>query len=262
MLKIWSKAAEKRLPYSIFAAVYDKTMQEIPYHNWAYFIFQKLDSSKIGNSDKVLDIGSGTGVVSAKLAAYFNVIALDISRDMLEIAKNERGLNCIQSTMQQLPFSKSSFAAAFSTHDCINYLKGEAELKKHFTEVGTVLKKNGIYIFDCSTEYNVIRYFHNHTFIEKHGRYAMKWSNVYNRENKEVISEIKVTEFAKGWPVLQRFRKKKHYQEIHVQKIFDESTIENVCQKSGFKILKKLYDYNESADPEYAHIIVFIAQKV
>ncbi|MDH4200367.1 MAG: class I SAM-dependent methyltransferase [Spirochaetia bacterium] len=252
----------QKLPYSAFAEVYDKTMYDIPYHHWAHFIYQVLDSAKLNSQSWVMDIGSGTGLVASKLSSHYRMLAVDISRDMLAHAANERGLTCIQANMTALPLRHESIAAAYSTHDCVNYLSDEKMLLDHLKDVCFTLKPGGIYIFDFSTEYNVIKYFDKRIFSERHGNSFMKWYNVYDGENKQVLSTIDITQYPTH--ILGRFFfwKKKIIREIHLQKIFDEKLVERLSRKAGFKVLKKNYDYNEITSPQRAHLVVLVLKKL
>lgn len=248
-------------PYTAFAGVYDQTMEEIPYHHWAYFIYQTLESRKIKHHSLVVDIGAGTGMVASKLAAHYRLLALDISENMLHSAM-QRGLSCIKADMRHLPLRPGSVAAAYSTHDCINYLTDNNQLGKHLEEVNIALKRNGLYIFDFSTEYNVIKYFDKRTFIERHNNTFMKWHNIYDQARQEVISTIDITEYPAHIFGLLFFWKRKTSREIHVQKIFDEKLVEQLSKKAGFKVINKTYDYNDVTTADRAHLVVLVLKKL
>jgi ubiquinone/menaquinone biosynthesis C-methylase UbiE len=236
-------------------------MAEVPYDRWAYFIFQKIEEVNIKPSSWILDIGAGTGVVAEKISALFNVIALDISREMLQYANLRENLKCIQANMISLPFASNSVAAAYSTHDCINYLTNDQDIVDHLKDVYRVLKKNGIYIIDFSTEYNVLKNFHDKTFEEKHGNIKMKWSNIYDPLEKIITStiDIKISP-DKIWNYL-KFWKSKKFREVHRQRIFSEEKMNELCAKTRFKTAGKTYDYKNITDGKRAHLAVYILQK-
>ena len=248
-------------PYSMFAKVYDRTMNEIPYHHWAYYIYNLFESYNLNSNDWVVDIGTGTGVVARKLAAYYKLVAMDISFNMLGFAKENNELKCVQADMKTLPFLNNEISAAFSTHDCLNYLTDEEMMLNHFKEMNRVLKPNGLYLFDYSTEYNVIKHFNNKVFSEYHDNYHMLWSNTYDINNHVVTSVVDITEYLPNWYGIFIFWKKKKYREIHIQKVFSENTIEKLCKRAGFLILKKDYDYGENKSKDQANILVYVLQK-
>jgi SAM-dependent methyltransferase len=252
---------KQKPPYSVFARVYDRTMNDIPYHHWAYYIYQIFEDHNLSLCDLVVDVGTGTGIVAGKLAAYYNLIALDISLNMLDFARLNQEIKCIQADMRTLPFLNGSISAAYSTHDCLNYLTDEEMLVDHFKEMYRTLKPGGMYIFDYSTEYNVMRNFNNKVFIEFHGNYHMRWSNTYDVLNQLVTSVIDVTEYLPYWYGFLIFWKKKKFREIHKQKVFSEEVIEKICKKAGFEIIQKDYDYGEKTSKDHAHILVYVLQK-
>jgi len=248
-------------PYSAFSTVYDKTMTDIPYHQWAYYIYQVFDAHGLCRQDRVLDVGAGTGMIAEKLSGYYEMVALDISYGMLSYARQNAGLHCVLGDMVWLPFAVGEFSAAYSTHDCLNYLTTEETFLRHLGEVFRVLKPGGLYIFDYSTQYNVMRNFNNKVFREIHGNRHMRWANTFDPVTKIVRSVIDITEFLPGWFGYLVFWKKKKYREIHIQKVFDEVTIERLCRQAGFEVTSKDYDYKKNAAPDYAHILVYVLQK-
>jgi SAM-dependent methyltransferase len=73
-------------------------------------------------SGPCLDLGCGTGVGSAAVAALgWSVVGVDISTDLLEAAR-ARGLEVLQAPAEALPFEDGSFDAAvsFFTHTDID----------------------------------------------------------------------------------------------------------------------------------------------
>ena len=73
--------------YTSFAQVYDLFMDNVPYEEWSEYIIALLKEEKIENG-LVLDLGCGTGKMTRLLAkAGFDMIGIDYSEDMLEIAR-------------------------------------------------------------------------------------------------------------------------------------------------------------------------------
>ncbi|MEK6692301.1 MAG: class I SAM-dependent methyltransferase [Nitrospirota bacterium] len=111
-------------------------------------IIKSLSSSGI-SSGRVLDIGSGTGLLCIEIARGFRdieVFGVDISMDMLNIAKKaiiDEGLGSrvkfIRSDASSIPFKKNSFEAVVS-YVSLHHWKDAAPV---FNEVKRVLKKDG-----------------------------------------------------------------------------------------------------------------------
>ena len=76
--------------YTSFASVYDQFMDNIPYEEWGKYVRELLLEHGIKDG-LVLDLGCGTGSMTEVLADYgYDMIGVDISEDMLEIAMEKR----------------------------------------------------------------------------------------------------------------------------------------------------------------------------
>lgn len=72
-----------------FARVYDELMDNVPYEEWADFILAILKKNKITDG-LVLELGCGTGKLMSLLGnAGFDMIGVDNSVDMLQIAREK-----------------------------------------------------------------------------------------------------------------------------------------------------------------------------
>jgi ubiquinone/menaquinone biosynthesis C-methylase UbiE len=118
-------------------------------------IIKALSSSGI-SSGRVLDIGSGTGLLCIEIARAFcdlEVIGIDISSDMLSIAIKSLmeedsfrpRVSFIKADVSRLPFEKNSFDAVVS-YVSFHHWKDTASA---LNEIKRVLKKDGIaFIYD------------------------------------------------------------------------------------------------------------------
>ena len=79
--------------YTGFASVYDVFMDDIPYKAWALDIEKILKEYGISKGI-VAELGCGTGSLTQELAALgFDMIGIDSSYDMLDIAMSKRDEN-------------------------------------------------------------------------------------------------------------------------------------------------------------------------
>jgi SAM-dependent methyltransferase len=92
---------------------------------------------------RLVEIGVGTGIVAKQLAdSGFDVVGLDISRPMLERARERLGHRVAEGDAHQLPFATSSVTAAYS----VWVLHLVADAGQVFREVARVLEPGGRYI--------------------------------------------------------------------------------------------------------------------
>ena len=85
--------------YTSFAQVYDELMDNIPYDEWISYITSLLHEYNI-TEGLVAELGCGTGTITEGLAAAgYDMIGIDVSSDMLEIANEKKIANGFSSIM-------------------------------------------------------------------------------------------------------------------------------------------------------------------
>ena len=122
--------------YTSFAEVYDQFMDNVPYEAWADFLQEILQKEGIRDG-LVLDLGCGTGSMTEALAARgYDMIGVDNSEEMLEIAMEKRvetghDILYLQQDMQAFELY-GTVRAVISVCDCVNYLTDPEELEEVF----------------------------------------------------------------------------------------------------------------------------------
>ena len=77
--------------YTGFAEVYDLFMDNVPYEEWSQYLISLLEEYGI-TSGLVLELGCGTGKMTRLLdQAGYELIGIDRSEEMLQIAKEAEG---------------------------------------------------------------------------------------------------------------------------------------------------------------------------
>ena len=254
-------------PYSVFAKVYDETMNEVPYIRWTSFLVNYFYNQGLDKNSLILDAGCGTGIALNQMVPFFpRALGLDKSYFMLLESRKKTPDRLIQSDILSIPFPDQSIDGIFSIHDVLNYLKTIENLVLHFKEIFRILKNGAHYIFDVSTEFNVIRNYHEKTFRETHGKLYMEWKNRYDFNSREIISVIDfsraslLSRFVPGIrslsPAVPGMR------EVHVQRIFSDNEILEAIHESGLVMLERFPDYKENhSGVENANLMVYTVQK-
>lgn len=98
------------------------------------------------NKESCLEIGCGTGRITAQLATYFNEVhALDISEDMIEYAKKYINIPSVVFHVSggvEVPLGDASVASVFSTH-VFQHFDSLLVANEYFKEIARVLKPDG-----------------------------------------------------------------------------------------------------------------------
>jgi ubiquinone/menaquinone biosynthesis C-methylase UbiE len=142
-------AASVRQLYDSMAETYDNIDEEAFYANQYRVYRRHLSSHRACLKGRLLDLGCGTGLQTAAVAATAReVVGVDLSPDLLNKAANRcRGLANVELMLADatgLPFADSSFDAVISYGEVLSHV---VEYDKPFAEVSRVLKHGGTFIF-------------------------------------------------------------------------------------------------------------------
>jgi SAM-dependent methyltransferase len=206
-------------------------MSHVEYDIWLSFIEKILKKYNSNNSSRILELGGGTGILGKTLkGAGYHYIGSDLSFDMAKEA-NKKGCSFFCADCRSLPI-KSTFDLIIFLYDGINYLLSVQEYEKMFNQVHSILNKDGLFLFDITTQTNSIRYFTDYFDHCDYDDYSYIRHSFYNPEN-----EIQTNDFT----IFKKVKTKSHifqrYSEHHVQRVFPAKTIEQFIPTDKFHIL-------------------------
>ena len=218
--------------YEDFAQVYDRFMDETPYEAWADFVEKKLKEAGIEDG-LVLDLGCGTGSVTELLAKKgYDMIGVDISDRMLDIAMEKRtrsGLDILYLQQDMREFELyGTVRAVISLCDSVNYLLEEEELLETFCLVNNYLDPDGLFLFDFNTVYKYQTVIGDSTIAENRDDCSFIWENYYDEESN--INEYDLTIFVRQEQEKEMFRR---FTETHFQKGYTLQTIKDLVERAG-----------------------------
>lgn len=243
--------------YTGFSEVYDIFMDNVPYSEWGEYIIDIL--KEYGISDGILcEIGCGTGKMTKLLSDKgFDMIGIDSSADMLDIAQEKRGCDgkilYLNQDMKEMELY-GTVRAFISCCDSVNYLLSEEELLTTFKLVNNYLDPKGLFIFDMNTPYKYEELLADNVFAEARDDASFIWENFYDEEER--INEYDLTLFVKE---NELYRK---YEEVHYQKAYDLELVKKLIEKSGLKLLAVYDAYTRESVREDSDRVVFIAQEI
>lgn len=246
--------------YTSFAAVYDTFMDNVPYEEWADYLWRLLQEYGIADG-LVLELGCGTGSMTELLASKgYDMIGVDNSEDMLELAMEKRiesghDILYLLQNMQEFELY-GTVRAVVSVCDSVNYVTDEEELTEVFRLVNNYLDPQGVFIFDFNTEYKYQEILGEQVIAEEREECSFIWDNYYDEEQK--INEYELTLFVQSQEDPELYRK---YQEVHYQRAYTLERIRNLIEKAGLRYVTAYDAYTKDAPLYKSERICVVAQE-
>ena len=246
--------------YTSFAVVYDTFMDNVPYEEWADYLWKLLREYGIADG-LVLELGCGTGSMTELLASKgYDMIGVDNSEDMLELAMEKRiesghDILYLLQNMQEFELY-GTVRAVVSVCDSVNYVTDEEELTEVFRLVNNYLDPQGVFIFDFNTEYKYQEILGEQVIAEEREECSFIWDNYYDEEQK--INEYELTLFVQSQEDPELYRK---YQEVHYQRAYTLERIRNLIEKAGLRYVTAYDEYTKDAPLYTSERICVVAQE-
>ncbi|GEM_PF-5504276 len=174
------------LPYTHIAPYYDTIFNHIHHRPWLRFI-KRICRRYTVKPKHILDLGCGTGTLTALMARkYSHIYAIDRSAEMLTIAQQKYHRRNI--TWECTSFNNLHYDIPIDMAVCINtslnYCMTLNELRSVFAAVRKTMHPRGIFIFDMSTENNIVENFACREFHQTRNKYQTMWHGEYNTDTK------------------------------------------------------------------------------
>ena len=213
------------MEYKEFAKYYDKFYQKKDYNKEVTFLMNFINPS-----DKIIDIGCGTGVHASLIFKNgFDIDGLDLNNEMLEIAKTRLNSNFYLQNILDINIDKK-YDVIISMFAVINHLKSINELEKCLSNLKGILNDNGRIIIDLHNPQSSGSKTDSYDDMTR----VMEWN--YDREAR--IENSKITFFIGD----------KRYDDSHVFKIFTIDEVKECCRNVGLKVLNVYENYDISKE--------------
>ena len=243
--------------YQKFASVYDAIMDDTLYDKWTDFSLRHLP--KTNDKNKLLELACGTGIQSICFSqAGFEVTGLDLSEDMLAIAKDrarlaKESITFLQGDMLDLSQAGTyDFVTCYS--DSICYMQDEVEVGDVFKEVYAALNDGGVFIFDVHSTHQVDEVFPGYSYHENADDFAMVWDTYADDAPHSIVHEL--TFFIKEED--GRFTR---YDEVHEERTYDILTYDILLEQAGFQSFKVYADFEDKEPTDTSKRWFFVARK-
>ena len=172
--------------------------------------------------------------------AGFDVVGLDISVNLLRIAKTRGASVLVRSDMRFLPFKSGTFAAAVSMDNSFGYLPTEKEDEQSLAEVKRVLKTGGLFVLDVFNREKLLK------------KYSAKDTSpkLYDYPSFTLQQERTVSTdgdwLCDHWTITQRTNGQVSVFN-HKARLYTQSQLEGMLSKAGFLVAAVFGDYEQSA---------------
>jgi len=120
----------------------------------------------------ILDVACGTGRHTIPLTQDgYVVVGLDVSLNLLKIAKQRGAAFLVRGDMQFLPFKQDTFTAAFSMDTSFGYLPSEEADRHSLAEVRRVLICGGLFVLDVFNREHIINKYASGRLVRERWEY-------------------------------------------------------------------------------------------
>ncbi len=243
---------ERKNAYANLAKWFEYLNDDCDYENWSQYLVAGLKAYPLTAG---LDIGCGGGwFTRAFERAGYRMTGLDISPEMLGFAEEQARKEGVRSAYLLGDIVKTKlpkrFDFASAVNDCVNYIPKE-KLRSAFKNVHSALNKNGIFVFDISSERKFREKIADTVCVDDRDEVTYLCFN--HAENDRAT--LDVTLFIKNVDGSYDRR-----DERHLQYIYKEEEIVAALENGGFKLLKAEGHLGE--EKEKSDRICFWAQKI
>lgn len=250
-------------PYSGFAEVYDRFMEDVPYEQWVEFLIGLLRREGICDG-LLLELGCGTGKVTQMLAAAgYDMTGIDNSEEMLSAARIRqleqkeagtwKGPDALYLEQDMREFELyGTVRAVVSVADTMNYLTEPEDFVQTLRLVNNYLDPGGVFIFDLKTEHYFRDIMGEQTYAENAEDASLIWENVYYEEDQ--LNEYALTLF------LQRENGLfERCEEVHYQRAYRLDEIKRMAEEAGLEFVEGIEAISGAAwneQTERAYVIL------
>lgn len=231
------------MSYDLIAPLYDRINGE-EYQPYASFLQEAFRRYAHIPVREVLDLGCGTGCIASLLAdAGYDMVALDNSPDMLNIARRHNaGKNTLLLCQDMRDFELyGTVQAAYSSFDCLNYLRTTADLRKVFSLVHLYLEPGGVFVFDVNTSYRFETVFGNNTFSYEFDDGLLLW---------RCDPKKRSCRFVLDWFAEQEDGSYLRETEVQTEYLHTSRTLRDLARETGFSVEAVLPRPDPAAPPE------------
>jgi ubiquinone/menaquinone biosynthesis C-methylase UbiE len=190
-------------------------------------------------SGLILDLASGTGRHTILLSKEgYDVVGLDISPNLLKIAKTRRSsIQLARADMRHLPFKPQAFAAVISMDTSLGYLPTEQDDMESLLELHQTLQKGGVLIVDVFNKAKLmLKYAAKKPIISKQSEYPSFFLSQKRTVDKKGLK------LRDSWTVCDKADRKIRIFK-HIVRLYPSDFLQDLLEQAGFEVTRLIGDY-------------------
>lgn len=209
-------------PYESLSRFYDAGWSDFSrrYVSW----IDELLWERGARPASILDLACGTGALAIELAQCgHSVRGMDISPEMIGLTRAKAaGLqNAVFELQDMVSFDTAErYDLVACTFDSINYVLKLRELRKMFFRIASVLKANGLFVFDSNTKHLYLRHSGETEKVELNGESFIQYCS-YDAKHKIQTTAFSFPDGA---------------YEVHRQRPYGYDELRPLLERAGFNI--------------------------
>ena len=149
MRQLYDSASNEQMLYRKLAGFYEKVYSWKDYEKDARVLKGIIAKNQRSEGNELLEVGCGTGRYLEQFNKSFSCTGIDISRDMLKIARRKRLRNAklVEGDMVRMKLDKK-FDVVLCLFGVLPYVKTYSNLRKTVRSFSMHMKKGGVLIVD------------------------------------------------------------------------------------------------------------------
>lgn len=243
--------------YGVLAEYYDSLTTDVDYENWADFL-EKLFARSGGEICSVVDLGCGTGSLTAELTARgYRMTGVDLSEDMLAVAADkcaelEPAPLFLRQDMSRLTLLEEPDAVVCCL-DSLNYVTKPAAVQRTFRRVYDALRPGGLFIFDIRTP-EFLRAMDGQVFLDETEEVCCIWRGEFS-QRRNILS------YYMDLFLLDEDDRWVRESEIHEEYAYEPEDLSRWLGEAGFTGVKQYAERKLRAPKAGEERIFFLARK-
>jgi len=214
--------------YKILAKYYDLIYHWKDYEKEAYSIKDLIKKYKKSDGNKLLDVGCGTGKHLEYFKDEFSCTGIDISNEMVEVAKTKfKNVILVQGNMIHFNL-KTEFDVILCLFSSIGYVKTYSNLEKTMLNFKNHLKKGGVLIIE--PWFTKSTYWDGHPGMTTYEGEAIKIARL---NSSKIEGDLSIMEM--HYLIAEKDKDVIHFVDTHELGLFEIDKTLEFMEKTGLK---------------------------